>query len=452
MKAKYGGETSPCSPISSNCVIWQGPDIPCINLCNGDTISDIVYKLAEKLCDIIGSTATVNPDVSGLNLKCLPQSTQLELEPVLQSIIDYICNLDVNGGTGSSLPFITLPECLRFNDNLGNPVTSLPLDEFAQLLGNNICTILSDINSINLAIASLDRRITILENCVLPCESTAPNDPIQVLSSCLFPGTLVSISDLILTLETQFCELRTLIGTTSVINAAISAQCIFGNTPKLSGEGTYSGLSSWVNSPTTLSESNINQWLAICDLYAAVKNIQDNCCGSSCDTVNFAFSYNTIDNNGDNVIEELNLNFTASSIPSGFSDCNNGTNITITDSDGSLITETVNVTNLSSNSAGVNVDITSLNNLSSLVLTVPFCVTDGSNTCTDTQTVIIPLSIPCPTDITGTVNGSDIDVTFTNNLGTGVSYTITASDAATGSILGTTIVANPDTNVAYTFT
>ena len=39
-------DNKPCSPISSNCVIWQGPDIPCIKLCTGDTVSDVVAKLA----------------------------------------------------------------------------------------------------------------------------------------------------------------------------------------------------------------------------------------------------------------------------------------------------------------------------------------------------------------------------------------------------------------------
>ena len=66
------GTVSPCDPISSNCVIWQGPDIACIDLCKGDTISIVVAKLAEKLCDIIDATCECNPDLSGLDLKCIP--------------------------------------------------------------------------------------------------------------------------------------------------------------------------------------------------------------------------------------------------------------------------------------------------------------------------------------------------------------------------------------------
>ena len=42
-----------CDPISSNCVIWQGPDIECINLCKWDSVSDVVYKLAQELCTVM---------------------------------------------------------------------------------------------------------------------------------------------------------------------------------------------------------------------------------------------------------------------------------------------------------------------------------------------------------------------------------------------------------------
>ena len=40
-------DNSPCSPISSNCIVWQGPDIPCIHLCTGDTISDVVNRFVK---------------------------------------------------------------------------------------------------------------------------------------------------------------------------------------------------------------------------------------------------------------------------------------------------------------------------------------------------------------------------------------------------------------------
>jgi len=44
--------SSGCIPTSSDCIIWQGPNIACINLCTGDSITDVTYKLAEKLCAV----------------------------------------------------------------------------------------------------------------------------------------------------------------------------------------------------------------------------------------------------------------------------------------------------------------------------------------------------------------------------------------------------------------
>lgn len=39
-----------CTSTSSDCVIWDGPDISCISLCTGDSITRVVYLLAKKVC------------------------------------------------------------------------------------------------------------------------------------------------------------------------------------------------------------------------------------------------------------------------------------------------------------------------------------------------------------------------------------------------------------------
>jgi len=66
-------DNSPCSPISSNCVIWQGPDIPCIKLCAGDTISDVIFKLATELCTVLDTLNVTNYDLSCFNLTLVVQ-------------------------------------------------------------------------------------------------------------------------------------------------------------------------------------------------------------------------------------------------------------------------------------------------------------------------------------------------------------------------------------------
>jgi hypothetical protein len=85
-----------CSPVSSNCVIWNGPDIECINLCKGDTITEVVYKLAKELCEIMETFNVSNYDLSCLDLTCPPNS----FEELIQAIISAICNNTIQGEQG----------------------------------------------------------------------------------------------------------------------------------------------------------------------------------------------------------------------------------------------------------------------------------------------------------------------------------------------------------------
>ena len=61
-------DNKPCSPISSNCVVWQGPDIPCIELCTGDTVSDVVSAMATELCTVLDTLKVSNYDLTCFNL------------------------------------------------------------------------------------------------------------------------------------------------------------------------------------------------------------------------------------------------------------------------------------------------------------------------------------------------------------------------------------------------
>ena len=87
--------TESCDKISSNCVIWQGDDIECISLCKGDTISDVVNKLATELCDIMDTVDVTNYDLSCFKLTtCSPE----DFQALIQLLIERICKLE--GCTG----------------------------------------------------------------------------------------------------------------------------------------------------------------------------------------------------------------------------------------------------------------------------------------------------------------------------------------------------------------
>lgn len=93
-------DKSSCNPISSNCVIWGGPDIECIDLCKGDTITDVTYKLALELCNVMELLNVTNYDLACLDLSCAPE----DFNSLLQAIINQLCTEGPQGEVGPQGP------------------------------------------------------------------------------------------------------------------------------------------------------------------------------------------------------------------------------------------------------------------------------------------------------------------------------------------------------------
>lgn len=90
MKAKDN-----CTPISSNCVTWTGPNIPCLNLCKGDTVTDVVYKFAQSYCELLAQLDPSKYDLSCLNDKACPPGSFHDL---VQLLITKICEIEKQEG------------------------------------------------------------------------------------------------------------------------------------------------------------------------------------------------------------------------------------------------------------------------------------------------------------------------------------------------------------------
>ena len=302
--------TNGCDSISSNCVIWQGPDIACINLCSGDTITKVVSKLATEVCTLITDGVVANPSLAGLDISCLNIQgiTPTELVPVLQAMVNQICANSTGGGivgvTGTSslsktaqttdtLPIMTLPACLQYNDPNGNPVTELRLDLFASLIANQVCTNLASINIINTTLTSYNTRLNVLEACVLPCTGVVAEK--QVVPTCILPAVLTDVSVLVLALEVRFCALETAVGLPAAILLTIGQTSLTSATAQLTNPGSnYGSIAGWNSSPVNLAQTVQNAWVVIDDMYTSISNIQLNCCPTGCDSVVFGYTTTNI--------------------------------------------------------------------------------------------------------------------------------------------------------------
>jgi hypothetical protein len=90
---------SNCVPTSSNCIIWQGPNIECIGLCQGDTITDVIYKLATAYCELSNQLQANNFDISCIECPEGIDCTVDNIQDLLDVLIAKICELQTSVGT-----------------------------------------------------------------------------------------------------------------------------------------------------------------------------------------------------------------------------------------------------------------------------------------------------------------------------------------------------------------
>jgi hypothetical protein len=114
-----------CIKTSSNCVTWNGPDIPCLNLCSGDSITDVVYKLATDYCETLLLLDPTQYDISCFNYEgCAPEN----FEELFQLVINQICSVQEQIGPQG-------PEGLPGKDgNNGNYVVTTVINS-----GDRLC-------------------------------------------------------------------------------------------------------------------------------------------------------------------------------------------------------------------------------------------------------------------------------------------------------------------------
>jgi len=407
-------EKESCSPVSSNCVIWQGPDLICLNLCKGDSVSDVVYKIAMEICDLKN-----NIGLTDLDLTCLVQVCSTTPEPtktlthILELLISKVCCISdiINNlpppGTNYTEPTLSLaPFCTELTG--GGAITSLIHHELTLRIATVLCSTIGQVNTNSTDIVNLKSRVYSLEH---------PTAVTPTYSSCL-TGNIDTIPNIVQNLETTFCTYIPALGQPSQITTGISKQnstlCGNLNNGKLLSTGAYItslGGSNWITSPTSLGDSLTNIWAMICDLRGAVKAIQDNCCKVDCNSINIDFDYKWIDK------YTLQMFFTPkSTLPIGFYDCDDvhGNAIEITDGLGNTWTAYFHFRRLDPNDLtgilddtatmqyGYTLDLTNANAIdvtTGLTFTSNLCFTNGEASCINcfTKTVAPYINKDCCT-------------------------------------------------------
>ena len=404
-----------CSPISSNCVIWQGEDLPCIELCTGDSVSDVIFKLATELCNLKNSFGFTDVDLACILKVCtVSPEPQKTLTNILNLIINKICCMNdivvalENAATPAEIN-IKLASCFNLLNPQGVPLTELPHSEYTIQIGIKLCDLWFQVATLQTQVDDL----TIVVNGLVGAPAvTFPT----VTPNCVLASVPTAMSLVLDELEKQFCELRTATGFPADITPVTAQQCPNLNTlPALSHPGTMVAQPHWWAAPSNLGQSLVNLWITVCDIRGAVKTILDTCCKVNCDDFVVDFDVKrTVDSVTGNEILLLFV-LPRTTLPSTWYDCNQtlttfnpygfkGNQLTITDTAGHTfladlplrkapITSLVGILeDQTAIQSGYAIDIhnSPLDPLLDFTIDSNICVTDGSTTCIKCLTKAVP--------------------------------------------------------------
>jgi hypothetical protein len=281
-------DNSPCTPIASNCVIWTGPSISCIKLCTGDTVSDVVFKLATELCTLLDQTNVTTYDLACFNLAACPPTT---FDQLIQLLIDKICALEnitptatttTTSTTSPGKSTVVSDYLLTAAPCLGGGTVGLV--DYVNMIAAKICDLITQITIINAEINALDIRVTALETAPTPT-FIIPSFTLQCDIGTIIPVLAAgSTQDIDIVLQRfineEWCPYKTVFGTSTDLSNAISSQCVAGTDLALAAQYITPGVQmnveypTYVGTPTTLNEAVSNIWLALCDVRNRVENYE----------------------------------------------------------------------------------------------------------------------------------------------------------------------------------
>jgi hypothetical protein len=402
-----------CNPISSNCVIWQGPDIDCIELCKGDTVSDVVFALATELCALMEMFDVTNYELDCLGLgECAPK----DFQALIQLLIDKVCACCDIDPIDPKLPTEGCPDCevtvcsdFYYQNSSGDTITTMQLVDYVRAIGNKVCDLILEIHTINLTLDNHETRITILEEAEPPIYTPPQVTPCTQLGLPLVPTEMnIALQELM----DQYCVFVQVVGTVVDIQGAIAFQCIgLAGLPQLSDPGSnMDNLAGWEDTPATLEDTIRNMWLTICDMRAAIINIQENCCDEGCDGINWIINA-SLDATG----VTLTIDYSGT-VPAPFVDCSPASTIEIVDGNG--VTYTLTNQQIASlylgGSQAIDLIPTPLNGTTGLTITFTLCVTDPvtGTVCSEMQIVPVPPTGCCPTVSLLNPGGSSTELSY----------------------------------------
>lgn len=350
-----------CVPTSSNCVVWKGPDLGCINVCNGDSISEVIAALATELCVIMENLSLDSYDLSCLNVP--PSEQPQAFDELIQLLIDTIC-----AGSGGVIltPTTDCPDdctvsiapCFYTTNQGGDTNITMPLVDYVRAIGVKVCDNINEIAILKGQIPPIESDVLSNSSGIqrLEVEKASYDSLNYQVNAQTDPNAGVQfVTDALRYVEDSLIDTQAGTGTPSQLyRGAIAGQ--IDNEDALDNDCIMNAIPNWITSASNIGDSVNNAWLAIDDLRAAVKYIQDNCCSGGCQDLFLNFQTELIANPGSVIIKIYTNGSTG--FTADWSECSQTTKITVTDTLGNTTSFLVSLLDIMTIPTGYSADIT----------------------------------------------------------------------------------------------
>jgi hypothetical protein len=271
-----GSNRENCPKISTACVIWQGPDIPCIDLCAGDAVDEVVFKLATYVCELSENIFNID----NVDFSCLISPTDprpvlpTNLEELIQFLIEYVCN---NSGSSAPLlrvqenePVVILPPELAYYDDNGDYITVLRQSQYSAYIASKLVETISLLDTTEGKANTSETDIIALQVQIDDLPTSSTND-IYVVSQCASsgtPGQQILIQNAFTTFERNYCNLTSVIGTSTTLYRGINSQIAnLSNLSQLMNSALQMrAIPRWSDSVNDIGTSISNLWLTVTDM------------------------------------------------------------------------------------------------------------------------------------------------------------------------------------------
>lgn len=394
MKAKNQNRTCP-DVMSNECIVWQGGDVPFLDISNGDGLDISEKQIADKLVSLYQNTDMSQIDMHCITDNCAQKCKDTSLQSVIQVLFDNQCCLSdlINstvGGTTSVSISVNM-RCLTVFDDFGNIVPQ-DLNQSIQSIVNQTCQTVTTVTSLQSEVNSIQSQVDAI--------NTTPVTPPEVnVTTCL--TSLRPISQTIPIVAQAICDTTTLFGATADVTQAMSQQCANLNS-------AFSGVQGWQNSVSNLAQSISNLWLLACNLNTRLTLIENNCCKVTCDDIELGFDVQ-VDPSGTGIF----LKFTSgagTSIPSSFTDA--GSTVKITDKDGNYVTYPLVISN---NANQGDFDLSGLDLTDPITISVTAILATDGLTCEKCITRLYTIAnTSCPVcQVTASGTSGNVNIVYT---------------------------------------